>query len=136
MLKSLLIRWAAALVLVFATYNPTSWNFVHWAKGAYDTNLPMVVLIGLVLALAYLVFLRATLRSIGMVGVGLMLALVAVIVWVLWDAGWISLDNAGVMTWIGLIALSFVLGVGLSWSIINRRLSGQLDVDDVEDDNL
>jgi hypothetical protein len=24
------------------------------------------------------------------------------------------------------------MGVGLSWSIIRRRLSGQLDVDDVE----
>jgi hypothetical protein len=31
-----------------------------------------------------------------------------------------------------LIALSLVMGVGLSWSIIRRRLSGQLDVDDVE----
>ena len=32
-----------------------------------------------------------------------------------------------------LIALSLIMGVGLSWSIIRRRLSGQLDVDDVEE---
>lgn len=133
MLKSLLIRCAAALILVFATYNPTSWNFVRWAQEAYSESLPIVVLIGLVLVLAYVVFLRATLRSIGVVGVGMMVALVAVIVWVLWDAGWISLDSTGVVTWIGLIALSFVMGVGVSWSIIRRRLTGQLDVDEVDD---
>ena len=35
--------------------------------------------------------------------------------------------------WLGLLALSFVLGIGLSWSIVRRAVSGQADVDDVED---
>ena len=130
MLKSLLIRWGVALVLVFATYNPTNLNFVRWAEANFDTSTPIVVLVGIVLLLAYVVFLRATLRSIGIVGVGMILLLIAAIIWVLYDAGIVSLDNPGVMTWIGLIALSFILGVGISWSIIRRRLTGQLDVDD------
>ena len=31
-------------------------------------------------------------------------------------------------------ALSIVLGIGLSWSIVRRNLSGQVDMDDVEED--
>lgn len=130
MLKSLLIRWAGAFVLVFVTYNPTSFNFVHWARTSFDTSAPMVALVGVVLVLAYAVFLRATLRSIGMIGVAMIVVLVGAILWVLWDYGIIDLDNPGALTWVGLIAVSFILGVGISWSIIRRRLTGQLDVDD------
>nr|WP_263478810.1 DUF6524 family protein [Roseovarius carneus] len=35
------------------------------------------------------------------------------------------------MVWLGLAALSFVLGLGLSWSHVRRRLSKQTDMDDV-----
>ena len=35
--------------------------------------------------------------------------------------------------WLGLIALSLVLGIGLSWSHVRRRLSGQADMDDVDE---
>jgi hypothetical protein len=37
------------------------------------------------------------------------------------------------MTWIGLIALSLVLGIGMTWSIIRRAISGQLDVDEIDE---
>ena len=131
--KSLLIRWGAALVLVLITYNPTSFNYVRWAMNYQENSVPLIVLFGLILAIGYIIFLRATFRSIGAVGIIIVAALVAAFLWVLWSWGWISLGNPGLLTWIGLIALSFVMGVGLSWSIIRRRLSGQLDVDDVEE---
>ena len=131
--KQFLIRWGVALVLVLITYNPTSLNYVRWAANNSDTQLPLVILFGLVLAIGYIIFFRATFRSIGVVGIAIVAALVGAILWVLWSWGWISLDNPGALTWIGLIALSLVMGVGLSWSIIRRRLSGQLDVDDVEE---
>jgi hypothetical protein len=31
------------------------------------------------------------------------------------------------------VALSVVLGVGLSWSFVRRAISGQVDVDDTDD---
>ena len=136
MLKKILIRWAAALILVFVTYNPTSLNYVRWAMESYNDNLSVVILVGLILFVAYAVFVRATLQSIGKIGIGLVLAVIAVLLWVLYDKGLLDPANGTVMTWIGLIALSFVLGIGLSWSIIRRRISGQLDVreSDVHDD--
>ncbi|MCF6305249.1 MAG: DUF6524 family protein [Rhodobacteraceae bacterium] len=133
MLKSLLIRWFAALVLVMLTYNPTSFNFVQWAIGNFDAKMSIVILVGLVLLVAYVVFLRATFRSIGYIGIGMVVAVIAVLLWVLNDMGWLDPTDATVMTWIGLIGLSVVLGIGLSWSIIRRRLSGQFDMDQVGD---
>ena len=47
--------------------------------------------------------------------------------------GIISLDNPTINTWIAIFALSVVLSVGLSWSIVRRRLSGQADVDDIDE---
>ncbi len=133
MLKSLLIRWFAALVLVMLTYNPTSFNFVQWAIANFDAKMSIVILVGLVLLVAYVIFLRATFRSIGYIGIGMVVAVIAVLLWVLNDMGWLDPTNATVMTWIGLIGLSVVLGIGLSWSIIRRRLSGQFDMDQVGD---
>lgn len=131
--RALLIRWAAAFVLVLLTFNPTGMDYYHWVRGGLDTQTALKVLIGLLLALGYIIYFRATFRSIGVLGIGLVLAVVAALFWVLYDAGIISLENPTLMTWLGLIALSVVMGVGLSWSIIRRRLSGQLDVDDVEE---
>ncbi|WP_425050348.1 DUF6524 family protein [Psychromarinibacter sp. S121] len=129
----LLIRWIFAFVLVIATYNPTPWNYTSWALETYEERLSIVVLLGLVLLVGYIIFLRATLRSIGVFGALLILALLGAIVWVLIDMGWLSVEDPDAMVWLGIIAVSAVMGIGLSWSIIRRRLSGQLDVDDVED---
>ena len=128
-----LVRWLFAFVLLAATYNPTDWNYVRWSMANVDTNLSMTVLFGLVLFVGYIIYLRATLRSIGVFGMILILAVVGTLLWVLFDQGFISLDNPTVNTWIGIVALSVVLAIGLSWSIVRRRLTGQTDVDDIDE---
>jgi len=125
-----LLRWAAALVLLTLTYNPTPYNYVAWTMANLNSQLPLVVLGGLLLLVAYVVYLTATLRSIGAFGVILTLAVAGALVWVLWDRGFISLANPTFNTWIAIVILSLVLAVGLHWSILWRRLSGQLEVDD------
>ncbi len=135
MLNKMLIRWAAALILVMITYNPTSYNYIRWATDNYANNLSVVILLGLILLVAYAVFTRATLQSIGKIGIGMIVAVIGVLLWVLYDKGLLDPANGTVMTWIGLVALSFVLGIGLSWSIIRRRISGQLDTRHADDDH-
>jgi len=127
------IRWIFAFVLLAATYNPTDWNYVRWAQANVETNLSLTVLFGLVLFVGYIIYLRATLRSIGIFGMLLILAVVGTLLWVLFDQGVISLANPSVNTWIGIFALSVVLAIGLSWSIVRRRLTGQTDVDDIDE---
>ncbi len=127
----LLLRWVFAFGLIAATYNPTEYNFVRWAMTS--EQLSITVLIGLMLLVGYIIYLRATLRSIGAFGMILILAIFGALLWVLYDFGLLDLQNRNLTVWIGIVALSVVLGVGLSWSIIRRRLSGQADVDDVDE---
>lgn len=127
------IRWAFAFALLSATYNPTPYNYLRWARETAQDSLPLTVFCGLILTVGYIIYLRATLRSIGVYGMILTLAVVGTALWVLFDQGLIRLDNPAANTWIGILALSLVLAVGLSWSILRRRLSGQADVDDIDD---
>lgn len=124
------LRWLAAFVLLAATYNPTEWSFVRWAVKNWNEQLPLAVFIGLVLLIAYVLFLTAVLRGIGTVGVFLIVAVLAALLWVLYDFGWLSLENPTFNTWIALLMLSVVLAVGMYWGILWRRMSGQLEVDD------
>ena len=96
------LRWLCAFVLLAATYNPTDWNYIRWAFGPGEAALSMIVLLGLLLAICYIIYLRATLRSIGLFGMLLILAVVGTILWVLFDFGWISLRDPTVNTWIAM----------------------------------
>ncbi len=127
-----LLRWAFAFLLLAATYNPTEWNVVRWGMANYVTQIPLTILACLILLVGYIIYLRATLRSIGLFGMLLILAVAGTLIWVLFDFGWISLADPTFNTWLGLVVLSLVLAIGLSWSIVRRKLSGQADVDDVD----
>ena len=99
----------------------------------YEDRLSIAVLAGLILLIGYIIYLRATLHSIGLFGMLLVLAVAGTLIWVLFDQGLINLSNPTVNTWIGIAELSVVLAIGLSWSIVRRTLSGQSDMDDVAD---
>lgn len=127
------LRWLVAFILLSATFNPTNWNYAKWVSLNYQDQLPMTVLLGLLLLVGYIIYLRATLRSIGAFGMFLIMAILGSLLWVLYDYGMLDIRNQTMNTWLGLFALSVVLGVGLSWSLIRRRLSGQADIDDVDE---
>jgi len=128
-----LLRWLFAFFLIAGTFNPTQYNYVQYARANFDSQLPLIVLLGLLLFVGYVIYLRATLRSIGTFGIFLVAALLAAVIWVLVDFDLLNLDNTSQTVWLGILALSLVLGTGLSWSFIRRRLSGQVDVDDADD---
>ena len=69
----------------------------------------------------------------GWLGIILGAALFGCVIWLFVDLGWLSLDSTGAITWVALILVAFLLAVGMSWSHIRRRLTGQFDVDDIED---
>lgn len=128
----ILLRWLGAFVLVVATFNPTPWNYTAWVQANWATQTPLALFLGLLLGVAIAVYVLATLRSIGAFGVVLIAAIFGAGLWVLIDWGVLSLTNSSLNTWLALIALSVILGIGLSWSIIRQRLSGQSSVDEIE----
>ena len=135
--RNFAIRWLVAMALVVGTFNPTGYSYYHWlVEGltAEDASVgPLTVVVGIALLIAYIIYLRATLRSIGPIGAGLVAVFLGAIVWLLADLGLVNLAEFTPLTWVAEIVAATVLAVGISWSHIRRRISGQLDTDDVGD---
>jgi len=132
-IRGFLLRWLAAFVVVALTYNPTGPSYFHWVRDAVDLADPVLILCGLVLFISYVVLIRATISSIGPIGAALVAAVVGVFVWMLVEYNIIDLNNPTVTQWLAILGVSFVLGVGLAWSLIRRRLAGQYDIADDHD---
>lgn len=131
-------RFIFALVMVYLTYNPTGLSYYHWAKDAFFGDgsfmTPPFAMVSVVLLIGWTVYLRATFRSLGGFGLLLAIAFFAIILWWLVDLGLLGIKNVSVFSFIVLFLLAAVLAVGMSWSHIRRRLSGQADMDDVDED--
>lgn len=128
----ILLRWLGALALLSVTFNPTRWNYVHWVRSTWPDQMPLTVLLGLLLAVGYMVYVVATIRSIGAFGVVFIAAIFGAALWVLIDWGVLSLANPSVNVWLAILVLSLILGIGLSWSILRQKLSGQASVDEIQ----
>ncbi|MEH6583424.1 MAG: DUF6524 family protein [Halioglobus sp.] len=126
-------RWLFAIFLVFGTYNPSGYSYISWVLTEGIELGPVVAIVGLVLLIAWIIYLRATFLALGVLGIALGSALFAAIVWLLVDVKLISLESTGILTYLALLLLSLILATGMSWSHIRRRLTGQFDVDDIED---
>ena len=129
-LGSFLMRLGFALALVFLTYNPSGYSWVGWLMS--ETAMVYKVAAGVVLLIGWAVFLRATWNSLGAIGTVLAGGFFAVIIWLLIEWDLIALDNSSTFVWVLLFVLSGVLAVGMSWSHVRRRLSGQFDTDEIE----
>ena len=128
----IILRWLGAFLLLSATFNPTQYNFIRWAETNWNTQMPLTLLLGLLLAVGYIIYVGATFRSLGALGMIVVAALFGAVIWVLIDYGVLKLGNTNLTVWLGILALSLILGIGLSWSILRQRLSGQATVDEVE----
>tara|TARA_R110001606_G_scaffold363430_3_gene517574 strand:- start:30027 stop:30458 length:432 start_codon:yes stop_codon:yes gene_type:complete len=135
--QSFLLRLIFALVLVYASYNPSGYSFFHWAKDALFGEAlaisPPFAMSAVILIIGWTIYLRATLLALGGLGLSLAFAFFAIIVWWFIDLKLLSFDSISVMTYIALFILAAILATGMSWSHLRRRMSGQSDVDDIAD---
>lgn len=127
------IRWLIALLLVSCTYNSTGYSMSHWLVKIFPGITPIFAVFACLLVIGWAIFIRATVRSLATFGLILMSLLVAAIIWLFVDLGILSLTNISATSWLANICLTTILAVGISWSHVRRRISGQLDVDDVQD---
>ena len=128
-------RLVAALVLVLLTYNPSGHSAYHWVSSAIADSAfgPLHLLLIGVLLIGWAIYWIATWRALGTLGVALAGLVVSAIIWLLIDIGLLKLESMSAVTWVSLVGLSIVLAVGVSWSHVWRRLTGQLNVEDVDD---
>jgi hypothetical protein len=126
-------RWIFALILVLGTYNPSGISYVSWLLDEETVFGPVVTIVGLLLLIGWVFCIKATFDALGWLGVTLGAALFAAFVWLLVDMGLISMDSTGILTWLSLVVISLILAVGMAWSHVKRRITGQFNVDDVDD---
>jgi hypothetical protein len=124
-------RLLASLLLVTATYNPSKFSYVGWLRAATPENPlgPEHFVVGVALLIGWVILLAATQRSLGTFGLLLGSALLGGVVWLLTDIGLLDIETVSSATWVGLLCVSVLLAVGLSWSHVWRRVTGQFEVD-------
>src|SRR5262245_40062885 len=80
-----LARFGGALALAYATYNPWGASYVHWILGVWQpahesswfSSPALKFVVGVALAIAWVVYANAARRSLGGVGILLIVALCA-----------------------------------------------------------
>jgi hypothetical protein len=136
-IKKRIDKWRkkAALVLVLLTYNPGGQSAYHWVTSAIGASTfgPLHLLLVGVLMAGWAVFWIATWRALGTLGVTLAVLILGAIIWLLFDIGLLEAESFSTVTWIALVCLAAVLAVGVSWSHFWRRITGQFNVEDVDD---
>ncbi|MEO0421171.1 MAG: DUF6524 family protein [Pseudomonadota bacterium] len=131
-LQGVLLRFIAAFGLVIATYNPTPYNYIEWLRAnlTAGTTGPEHWFVLVVLLIGWVIFFRATWRSLGPLGVLLTAGFFGTFVWLLVDRGFVMPSGRGQMIWTAELSLAALLATGLSWSHVRRRITGQVDTDD------
>jgi len=133
-LGSFFVRLFFALILVFASYNPSGYSFYDWLLKSIENGFtPIMALAAIILLIGWIVYLRASITSLGFIGLILAFAFFSSLLWVVIDWGIVPADSIELIIYIILTLLSMVLAIGMSWSHIRRRMSGQVDVNETEE---
>ena len=127
-----IVRFIFATVVVFATYNPESMSYYDWIKDEFPTFTVYKGFVGVILIIGWIILIRATIGSLGAIGIILAVAFFGLLIWLLFDVFNIPTDSVRVVTYIIQVMIVCVLSIGVSWSHIRRRISGQVDTDEIE----
>jgi Family of unknown function (DUF6524) len=126
--SGVVLRIVLAIALVLATYNPSGHSFYHWLTEPPAGITAVKALLGVVLLIGWAVSLRTVHVALGSLGVVLGVAFLAALAWVFVEQRWLDLDTPSSVAWLALLILGTVLGLGLSWSLMRARLTGQVEV--------
>jgi len=124
-----LTRVLFAVALVLLTWNPGGWSYVDWALRDRSTFDAVKAFVGLLLIGGWAFCLRASWVSLGAFGVVLVGAMLATLVWMLVQYGLVSAGDTRTILWIALVAVGIALGIGMAWSKVRQRATGQVEAD-------
>jgi hypothetical protein len=127
--SGVLLRIVFAVALVLLTFNPSGWSFYHWISAPPPGVTPEKAFAGIALLIGWIICLRTAFVAFGWLGVILCAALLGTFVWVLFDLRVLQSMSETTMVWIGLVIAGAVLGIGLSWSLIRARTTGQIETE-------
>jgi hypothetical protein len=122
---SFFIRWLAITALVFATYNPSGYSYLHWLTEWQQEQLALKAAVGLVIAGLFWLMLVAAWLVLRLIGVLLLAAIVLSLGLMAWQLGLVPPTGASVQ-FLLLAMLATALTIGVSYGHIRYRLTGQV----------
>lgn len=127
----IIVRWLISMFIVFATFNPSGYSYIHWVMGGTGEPWSLKILAGLLLGSIVATFFLATVRSLGLRGILAMSGLLIAATWTMIDFGLLSNLSNGAYLTVALVAVASILALGVSWSSLTLRVTGQVDSNDV-----
>jgi hypothetical protein len=125
-------RLCVALFAVLSTYNPSGASYVHWLLDRWPQDWMLQVPVAVVYGFIYYFLIRAALRALRPAGIGLTIAVLGSIVWVLLDLGALVISGPGDVATLILYMFGALLAVGMSWMRIWTLLTGQVPVETID----
>jgi hypothetical protein len=129
---SFLVRFVFAVVVVFCTYNPEGYSYYHWATEDFSAFNVYKAFSGVILLIGWAILIRATLGSLGAIGLALATAFFGLLIWLIIDVLGLTADSVKAISYIVETMIASVLSIGVSWSHVRRRISGQVDTDELD----
>lgn len=123
------MRLFGAIAVVLLTYNPTSYSFYRWALEGFASITAVKAFAGALLLVGWVICVRTAFVSLGALGLLLRVLVLGTLVWMLRDYGILNPDNPSLLSWVTLIIIGIIFGIGLSWSLLRARVTGQVEVD-------
>lgn len=123
----ILVRLLAVALLVSATYNPSGYSYYHWVHQGFADHWASKTVVGQIIIVAFIFCGYVSARSLGLLFSIPLMAIIGTGVWLLSDWEVIDLSQGLQRTLVFESAVILLLGIGLSFSLIRYRLSGQLD---------
>jgi len=127
------LRFLFSTLLIFSSYNPEGYSYYHWVEQSFPSLSIEQAFVGVALIIAWVIYLRATLRSLGLIGIILSALFFGLLIAMLFKWGWLDMDASKLVSYVIEILLAVILALGMSWSHLRKRWSGQLDTDDVDE---
>jgi hypothetical protein len=126
--SGVVLRVVLAGAVVLIRFNPSGTSSDHWLVVPPVGIAALKAFAGAAWLVAWVVCLRTAYVALGTLALVLGCRLLGTFVWTLFDMDVLHEVGREAMVWIGLIVAGAVLGVGLSWSLIRARTTGQIAV--------
>jgi hypothetical protein len=124
-LASFFIRWLAITALVFATYNPSGYSYLHWLTEWQQEQFALKAAVGLIIAGLFWLMLVAAWLVLRLIGVLLLAGIALSLSLTAWQLGLVPPTSASVQ-FLLLGMLATVLTFAVCYAHIRYRLTGQV----------
>lgn len=121
----ILVRTLTCFLLVFATWNPTGYSFLTWARHDPAAATAEIAAAGALLLALHILFLRIAWVALGADGIAASLAIILAGLLALHQFGVFDMWRSDVQTYLLLGTFALVLAIGMTWSLLKRRIVGQ-----------